>query len=431
MIYHEVSWLRGEGGRLCPRLRKQVLDWYRPSSYTPCFLNKAYTSLKRRWRKYPVIVQLSEHYIGTLSVKNLTESAGCSIKADLPLIHSFTTDVSEENLKRLLHQKEIKKIWFDSEVRAVLDVAAPAIGAHLPWEDGYTGKNITIAVLDTGVYRHSELAGRIIGFRDFINERSAVYDDNGHGTHVAGCAAGSGALYCGPAKEALIVGVKVLNKIGSGSLSTVIQGVQWCIEQKEELRIRIINLSLGSEAYQSYQDDPVCQAVARAWEAGILVCCAAGNSGPQPRTINSPATHPLILTVGASNDRGTSDPSDDRMADFSSRGPTFDGLAKPDVVAPGVNIIAARSPGSFIDKQDKSARVGDHHLSLSGTSMATPICAGVAAQIVQKNPGISPDEIKNILISTAKTLPQADEFDQGAGLISAAEAVLATKEQAP
>jgi serine protease AprX len=423
MIYYDVEWLRGQSSKLCPKLRKRVLGWYRPSRYTPCFLNKSYTRLMKRWRKIPVIVQLSDDYISLVSTKTLAESAGCNIKSNLPLIHAFSTEVNEDNLKLLLHEKGIQKIWYDSEIRAVLDVGTPTVAADLPWDDGFTGKGITIAVLDTGVFQHADFTGRIKGFKDFIHGRNKAYDDNGHGTHVAGCAAAAGEKYSGPAKEAGIVGVKVLNKTGSGKLSTVILGIQWCMDHSKQFGIRIINLSLGSDAYQSYQDDPICQAVEGAWINGLLVCCAAGNTGPQAKTINSPGIHPLILTIGASNDRGTFDLTDDRIADFSSRGPTVDGFPKPDVVAPGVNIIATKSPGSYIDKQDKSARVGNHHLSLSGTSMATPICAGVAAQILQKNPALTPGEVKTLLMTKTMTLPQAGNNDQGSGMIRAADVI--------
>ena len=417
MIHREVSWLRNEGERLCPELRKQVLSWYRPARYTPCFLTKAYTGIIKQRKKIPVIVQMSEDAVNFFSIQSMADAAGCRVKRDLPLIFSFSTEVNEKNLQKLLQNKGVKKVWYDREVRAVLDVAAPSVGSGYLWESGYTGKGIGIAVLDTGIYNHPDLDGRITGFRDLINNKSETYDDNGHGTHVAGCAASSGKKYTGPAPQADVIGVKVLSKIGSGSLSIVIEGVQWCIQNQEQYRIRIINLSLGSETSQSYKDDPVCQAVEKAWDSGIFVCVAAGNSGPQARTINSPGIDPKILTVGATNDMKTKETGDDTIAEFSSRGPTPEGLRKPDVVAPGNNITSLRSPGSFLDKQNKDARVGNWYFTLSGTSMATPVCAGVAAQLLQKSPATTPDELKKLLINTARPLPNVGENDQGAGLI--------------
>ena len=388
----------------------------------PCFISNPLKTLKQRWCKIPVIVQLNKNAVDVLSVKSLADSSGCTIKRNLPLIDSFSSDVNSKSLQKLVENGAIKKIWYDGEVRALLDVASPLVKADVLWDLGYTGKGIGIAVLDTGIYNHPDLSGRIIGFKDFIKNEGNTYDDNGHGTHVAGCAAASGNMsgnhFKGPASGANVIGVKVLNKIGSGSLSTVIQGVQWCIYNKERFNIRVLNLSLGSQAYQSYQDDPVCQAIEKAWEDRIVVCVAAGNSGPEPRTIGSPGHDPVIITVGAINDNNTIRPDDDTVASFSSRGPTIDGLIKPDVVAPGMNIVALRSPGSFIDKKSKETRVDGWHTTLSGTSMATPVCAGLVAQLLEINGNLSPDALKLLLKETARKLGEFGENDQGAGMVN-------------
>ncbi|MDW7650061.1 MAG: S8 family peptidase [Bacillota bacterium] len=427
MVFQEINWVRSHANKLCPALRRQILGWYRPTRNTPCFVSKPVRAFKRRWHKIPVIVQLDENYIGVLSVQSVAQSAGCKMKRDLRLIDSFSSSVNAQSLQRLVQKEEVKKVWYDGDVRAVLDVASPTINSDTLWESGYTGKGVTIAVLDTGVYDHPDLSGRIKAFRDFVKNKDNPYDDNGHGTHVCGCAAASGEtsgnLYKSPAPEAWIVGVKVLSKVGSGSLSTVIEGVQWCIDQKERLQIRIINLSLGSDAYQSYKDDPVCQAVEKAWHSGIAVLAAAGNSGPEPRTVNSPGISPIIITVGAASDRNTAETDDDSIASFSSRGPTIDDLPKPDVLAPGVNIIALRSPGSFIDKQNKETRVDQWHTSLSGTSMATPVCAGLAAQLLVMNPELTPDDLRDLLMQTARQLNGYGTNDQGSGVVDGQKAM--------
>jgi serine protease AprX len=422
MVFQDVNWVRDHGNKLCPVLRKHVLAWYRPTRYMPCFQSNPLKTLKQRWQKITVIVQLDKTTVGVLSVKSLAKSSGCNVKKNLPLIHAFSSDVNSISLQKLVQNSAVKKIWYDGEVHALLDVASPSVKADVLWDLGYTGKGVGIAVLDTGIYNHPDLRERIVGFKDFIKNRENAYDDNGHGTHVAGCAAASGNMsgndFRGPAPGANLIGVKVLNKIGSGSLSTLIQGVQWCIYNQERFKIKILNLSLGSQAYQSYQDDPVCQAVEKAWEVGIVVCAAAGNSGPEPCTIGSPGHDPLIITVGALNDHNTTRPEDNTIASFSSRGPTIDGLIKPDVTAPGVNIVALRSPGSFIDKKNKETRVDGWHTSLSGTSMATPVCAGLAAQLLEANETLSPDELKTLLMETARKLEGYGENDQGAGIIN-------------
>jgi serine protease AprX len=401
-----------------------ALAWYQPVKYQPCFLQGLW-KYARRWSKVPVIVQANDD-INVLSQEAIAGLAGCRIKKKLPLINAFATEVNEEGLKLLVKDADIKRIWYDAEVKALLDVASFTVNAEPIWQDGLTGKGVVVAVLDTGIYNHPDLSGRIEWFRDFVNNRNKAYDDNGHGTHVAGDIASSGdssaGRYRGPAPDAGLVGVKVLSNAGMGSLSTVIEGVQWCVNNKDKLKIRIINLSLGSEAYQSYLNDPVCQAVEKAWAGGLVVCAAAGNDGPAPGTINSPGIDPLILTVGACSDMNTLNTEDDRIAVFSSRGPTLDGLMKPDVVAPGENIISLRSPGSFMDKRYKQHRVGTWYTSLSGTSMATPVCAGVAAQILQADSSLTPDQVKRLLMETARDLPDADNNNQGAGVVDAQQA---------
>lgn len=430
MVYQDIGWVRNYRSKLCPALRKQVLNWYRSTGNIPCFVNSPLQKLRQKWQKIPVIVQLDEKFVGTGSPRSLAVSAGCRLKKDFPLIHAFCTDVNAKNLQALLQRPEIKKIWLDGKMRAVLDIASPTVGSPPLWEEGKTGKGIVIAVLDTGIYNHPDLRGRIVGFKDFVHNKETPYDDNGHGTHVSGCAAASGEAsggrYRGPAPEAELVGVKVLDKLGSGRMSGIIQGVQWCIDNKERYQVRILNLSLGSEAYLPYNEDPVCQAVEKAWERGLVVCAAAGNNGPEPGTVISPGIQPDIITVGAVDDRGTLTPHDDTIASFSSRSPSTQGLAKPDLVAPGVNIIAPRSPGSFTDKQQKKSRVEQWYASFSGTSMATPICAGLIAQLLELKGDLTPQEIKTLLINTARALPENEDKRGGAGVadVQKAAAVL-------
>lgn len=427
MVFHQnVRWVRSHRNKLCPVLRKQILSWYRTTAYMPCFLSNTLKALRQRWHKIPVIVQLNNTAARVMSVKSLAESTGCQIKKNLPLIDSFASDVNSKSLQKLVENSAVKTIWYDGEVRAMLNVASPTVKADNLWDIGYAGKGVGIAVLDTGIYNHPDLRERIIGFKDFIKNLEYTYDDNGHGTHVAGCAAGNGSMsgnhFRGSAPSANLIGVKVLNKLGIGSLSMVIQGIQWCIYNKENFNIRIINLSLGIEASQSYSNDPVCLAAEKAWESGIVVCAAAGNSGPDPRTIASPGHSPVIITVGAINDNNTVYPEDDVVASFSSRGPTIEELLKPDVVAPGVNIVSLRAPGSFIDKKNKETRVDGWHTSLSGTSMATPVCAGLIAQLLEKNEILTPDQVKSLLKDTAKKLVGFSENEQGMGIINGKDA---------
>lgn len=436
MIFFETSWIRSNKRKFCPMLRKYALEWYRPHNRLPCFLQKYYKYFKQHWRKIPIIVQTEETHKMEYSMKTLAKSSGCSIKKNFPMINAFSTKVTAKSLELLVKNNHVKKVWYDREVRAILDVASPTVKSSSLWNSNITGKDIVVAILDTGIFDHPDLSGRIVAFKDFINQETSPYDDNGHGTHVAGDVASDGNQsnfkYRGPAYEAKLVGVKVLNKLGMGSLSLIIEGIQWCIDNKDTLGIKVINMSLGSEATLSYTDDPICQAVGLAWNSGIVVCVAAGNSGPEARTISSPGIHPSVITVGALDDANTISPENDQVADFSSRGPTIDNLIKPDVLSPGVDIISLRSPGSLLDKQNKQSRVNSSYFSLSGTSMATPICSGVVAQILQKmiennklpsDPNKVPDEVKMLLINSAKPFPNIDPNIQGYGVIDAEKAI--------
>jgi subtilisin family serine protease len=354
----------------------------------------------------------------------------------------------------------------------------------------FTGKGVTIAVMDTGVHPHPDFQGRLLGQVDFVQGLPMAYDDNGHGTHVSGCASGDGTMsegiHKGMAHEANIIGVKVLSGEGSGRNSDIIKGLQWCIENREELGIKVINMSLGGPASKDWENDPINQAVKAAYEAGIVVMAAAGNEGPDRKTVGSPGNSPHAITVGAADDKETPDPGDDTMAEFSSRGPTKDGRPKPDLVAPGEHIFAALAPStdkmysglkngilhkalagldempyetlaklpdetfqamglsgrtiSKLKEDENTAQAEFNRLlaattrtelhesmayqALPGTSMATPVAAGLVAAMFEANPDLSPDQVREILTSTADKLPgKWGPNSQGAGMIDPDEAL--------
>ncbi|MDY0395855.1 S8 family peptidase [Virgibacillus halophilus] len=334
-------------------------------------------------------------------------------------------------IKQVKDHDAIDRIFYDRKVKAFLDIATSEIGAReVRKQLGLTGKDIGIAIVDTGITPHADLTkqtNRIVAFKDFIQNKNEPYDDNGHGTHCAGDAAGDGFLsegkYAGPAPEASLIGVKVLDQDGGGRLSTLIKGIAWCADHKEEHNIRVISLSLGATAYESYRDDPLSQAVQKAWHDGIVVCAAAGNDGPNAQTINTPAINPFIITVGAVSDQNTENRSDDEIAKYSSRGPTIDSLIKPDIYAPGTDIISLLAAESTLEKQLPEQVIEKNYLQLSGTSMATPICAGVIALMLEANPGLSPNDVKSILKTTAPPL-----LDDYWGYIDANSAVAMARE---
>lgn len=430
MDIQDLNWLRSNSHKLDRELRGKVLGLYRSVSKAPCFLQKIYRWYQDEFRKIPVIVK-STPFRGEeprRQLESLLYSQCKHVKA-LKLINGYSASLSVKAIKELTDSSLVSKIYLDREVQALLNVAVPAVKANQLWDKGYTGKGVTIAVLDTGIYPHPDFlepVNRLIAFVDLVNNRnSRPYDDNGHGTHCAGAAAGNGyassGKYRGPAFQANLVAIKILDRLGSGKASQMIKGLEWCLHNKEKYNIRIISLSLGYKATESYREDPVCQAVGKIWESGIVVCAAAGNDGPEVKTINSPGIHKDIITVGASDDLSTPQLSDDKVADFSSRGPTIDGLTKPDILAPGTNVISARAKGSLLDKLNTNEKktMDDWYISLSGTSMAAPLCAGLIAQLLEAQPHLTPEEVKVRLKNSCTKVNFVDANTQGEGLVDA------------
>jgi len=230
-----------------------------------------------------------------------------------------------------------------------------------------------------------------------------------HGTHVSGIIAGNGfsskGKYMGVAPKANILAIKALDENGGGSTSDIIAALSYIVETKDKYNTKIINISLGTPANSSCDKDPLCKAVDMAVKAGLTVITAAGNSGPKEGTILSPGTSKNVITVGAVDDKRTIDPSDDTIAPFSSRGPTLEGLMKPDIVAPGVNI------------RSLSNIKLDSYSTLSGTSMATPLVSGSVALLLSKYKDLKPQEIKEKLMKSCIDLKNTQET-QGSGMLN-------------
>ncbi len=309
------------------------------------------------------------------------------------------------------------KIWLDGPVKAALDQSVIQIGAPAAWQAGQRGQGAVVAVLDTGIdAEHPDFAdGAIIGEHDFIGEPSGTDDRFGHGTHVAGIITGngsaSGGRYVGVAPDAKLLNAKVLDDFGGGRESGIIAGMEWAAAQGAD----VINMSLGS-SFPSDGTSPMDQAVNRITaETGVLFVVASGNSGPYDGSIGSPAAADAALTVGAVDRQ-------DALADFSSRGPRWSNLdIKPDITAPGVDIVSALAEGSLLG--EFYPIVDEKYLRLSGTSMATPHAAGAAAILAGMHPAWDADELKPALMSTAKPNPTLTPYQQGAGRLDLARAV--------
>lgn len=387
------------------------------------FSSKKFLNLNR-FLRVPVLIQWKNPDM----FQNITPylQTIVPLKLHFPRISTISSTLSLHQLQSIVNVHGIKRIYLDRKVYPCLHIATPTVHDPMHWATENQGEGVSIAVLDTGIAPHPDLDSRIIHFVDFIQGNQDPYDDNGHGTHCAGCIASTGKMsngrYRGIAPKAKLVGIKVLGKYGESNISQVIRGIDWCIRNRKKYNIRVISLSLGSPGELPYKEDPLCLMAESAWRSGIVVVAAAGNSGPTPQTISSPGNHPTVITVGATDDRRTILLQDDQIAHFSSRGPTLDGITKPDILAPGTNIISLRSKDSFLDSWLVSNQMDDYYFHLSGTSMSTPIVAGVCALLLTKNPNLTPDEVKQCLLYSAITLHHPENF-QGKGQVNAQRAL--------
>lgn len=425
MLFREMAWISTYNNKLDRSLQRELSAHYHTIHKAPGLLRSVVGPVLNK-RLYPVIIQarpgLTEQELA--EIQTLVAARGEDVNLELPIVNGISTRASIATIQRAVAHEQIERIYLDREVKALLDVAGPAVNAPIAWQSNLTGKGVTVAVIDTGIYPHPDLTkpvNRLIGFKDYVGKKTTPYDDNGHGTHCAGNVGGngykSGAKYRGIAPDVKLVGVKVLNQLGSGLISRVVVGIQWCIDNRSRYGIGVISLSLGAPAVEPFTTDILCQAVKKAWDAGIVCCVAAGNEGPKQKTISTPGIAPSVLTVGATDDRNSPDRSDDVVADFSSRGPTIDGTLKPDIVSPGTNIISLRAPKSFIDRQLPKSRVGEWYFTMSGTSMATPVCAGAVALLLQKEPSLTPDQVKALMVSRADKIGN-DPYAEGLGYIN-------------
>ncbi|WP_242620450.1 S8 family peptidase [Senegalia massiliensis] len=333
------------------------------------------------------------------------------IKYELPIVGSVACSMNLKDINDLKEDPDVEFISYDSKVFAQLDIVNKTIKTNIAIENDITGKDITIAVIDTGLAPHVDLfkpTNRILGFKDLVNNRTKLYDDNGHGTHVAGIIAGNGYAskqkFKGIAPLSNLVIVKALDSSGSGNTSDIVSAIQWVIDNKEEYDIKILNLSLGAPISDDGSSSPLREAVEEAVRNGITVVCAAGNSGPSKGSILCPGNSPSAITVGAIDDNKTAEINDDFIANFSSRGPTKEGLKKPDMVAPGVDIMSISNKNS------------SGYSSLSGTSMATPVITGACALLHEKHGYLKPRTVKQMLMSSCNNIGFSQN-EQGAGII--------------
>jgi subtilisin family serine protease len=309
------------------------------------------------------------------------------------------------------------------------------------------GSGVGIAIVDSGIYaahngfKDGSGVSRVVASVNFSSSNN-LNDNYGHGTHVAGLAAGNSSVssyaYRGIAPDADIISVKVLNDYGKGTTSSVLNGLNWILTNHDAYNIRVVNLSLGTTAVDTWTNDPVCLKVKDLVSAGITVFAAAGNDGKDSNGnkiyggIHSPGISPYAITVGASNSMGTVSHADDVITTYSSLGPTrsyfttstgtkvYDNLIKPDLVAPGNKLISYKSPNNYLVSIAPLLALDltngpDSDMYLSGTSMSTPLASGTAALLLEINPNLTPGMIRMLLQYTADPVNGANTFEQGAG----------------
>ena len=248
---------------------------------------------------------------------------------------------------------------------------------------------------------HPDFDNRILAFRDFVNYRNWMYDDYGHGTHIAGIAAGNGSMsngvYCGIAPEADIIALKVLDFRGNGNISTLMRALDWILINRERYHIQIVNISVGTISKEEENEEcQLVKGVNRAWDAGLVVCVAAGNNGPKPYSITTPGISRKVITVGSSDDNQPVEVGGALLTDYSGRGPNAACIIKPDIVTPGSNIWACKSIYRYRIRNGKGM-----YVKKSGTSMSTPVVSGACALLLSVYPQLTNAQVKRRLCESA------------------------------
>jgi serine protease AprX len=433
----------GLAGATLPLYAAQTAPTHAPAMHSNVMVDPQV--LRAAHRPVPVIVQKLDP--ADRGPEARIRRLGGTVTRDLPIVNGFAATVPASATARLGELGGIRAVTFDGKMHPAGLIGGAAVKSAYPkevraadlWKAGVTGQGVTVALVDTGIANSPDLAGRVLPVRDDLAVQDTPCenlsgdpgcgDSYGHGTFIAGLIAGNGAssngAWKGIAPNANLVSVKVAGRDGSADVSNVLAAIQWVVSFKDRYNIRVLNLSLGTDSTQTYRTDPLNFAVEKAWDTGVVVVVAASNRGPGPRTISKPGDDPLVITVGAVDDMGTAGLGDDQVPNFSSRGPTAaDGLAKPDLAAPGGHLVSLRAPGSAIDTQFPTYVDGSYRKG-SGTSMATGVVSGAVALMLQARPAMAPDRVKFALTATARRAASNDRMAVGAGVANAYGALAA------
>ncbi|MFL6004792.1 MAG: S8 family serine peptidase [Gaiellaceae bacterium] len=376
---------------------------------------------------FDVIVQSAGAATSADAARAVRESARSRVvKRRFGTLRAVAASITGGGLLRLAAQPGVLAVTPDSAVTTTTlrNPQAWPGGPHIDWFWGSsfakTTRAATIAIVDSGVdTSNNEFGTRLLTQVDLTSTGpSARADGRGHGTFVAGIAAGAGK-YGGAAPSANVVSLKVFNDVGQGTTSDVLRATDWILQNRTRYDIRVANFSLQTSVATSFRFDPLDRALERLWQAGVVVVAAAGNyaSDGQPSgVLFSPANDPFVITVGALDDSGSPSPADDFNAPWSAYGYTLDGFAKPEVAAPGRHVIEWVPPDTSLAADRPSAVVKDG-MQLSGTSFAAPVVSGIAADLLGVHPEWTPGQVKGALMRSARSLPAAAPLAAGVGEI--------------
>jgi serine protease AprX len=389
---------------------------------------------------------------GTTGTEERVAALGGKVTQDLHIINAFVAEMTAEAALELARIVSVHWVSLDAPVEHtggpinttnLASAYVKAVGADRVWNQApkyLQGEGIRVAVVDSG---YCDLCGDLLfsnGKSRYwdIKDKSTAKDKYGHGSLVAGVLAANGAgsngQWIGIAPNVDLIDVRVADQIGQATTADVVAGLQWVLDNKKADKIKVVNLSLNSTVAESYNTSPLDAAVEILWFNGIVVVVSAGNSGGG--TLYAPANDPFVITVGAADDHGTASLNDDNLATFSAYGTTESGFAKPDLVAPGTNLI------SFVPAYKNTIKAGrksnltgqsgpsEYYMHVSGTSFSAPIVAGAVALLLQDEPNLTPDQVKYRLMATAnKTWAGYNSTTAGAGYLDIYAAVYGTTTQ--
>src|SRR2546430_3879195 len=367
-----------------------------------------------------VIVQVAHGSAGAVAAE--ATAAGATDVAALDKLDMVTARVSGDSLRTLQNDWRVSFIATDAVITAAgkdehfertngrPSPGIEAVDADQAWS-GATGRGVTVALMDTGIAQHPDLEGSVLARLDFVGDGATLLDPSGHGTFVAGLIAAHGETFKGVAPDAKLISLRVLDQNGKGTMHSVLAAFDWLLQNRALMHIKVLNLSFGAPQRSSYHRELLAGVVESAWFAGITVVAAAGNDGPAAGTVSMPGADPFVITVGSFADQGTAATNDDRESLFSSRGPTRDGFAKPDVLAAGEHIVSLRVPGTALDLDDvgsgrsreaAGAIPAGPYAKLTGTSASTAMAAGAAAVVLEAHRNYSPTQVKGALIASGR-----------------------------